>query len=152
MRKNALRVMWLLPLGSGSGPGQPRLLPASARAKPADSRQANIWEVRFQSVLGPEKSPGDVSGTERRASTCSSSQTSPELAGRPYFREFLRKRAAHRKYVRGRGFECHSVAELLSEHCCAEKCSTSHVAAASRLWERSRPATAAPSQCSAQAR
>ena len=75
--------MWLLPLGSGTGPGQPWLLPASARAKPADSRQASIWEVRSQSVLGPENFPRHATGTERRALTCSSLRTSPEnwLAG-----------------------------------------------------------------------
>ena len=48
-----------------------------------------------------------------------------ELAG-GIFEKTLKKRAAHRIFVRGRLFECVSVAELLSEHCLAGKCSTSH--------------------------
>ena len=49
------------------------------------------------------------------------------LAGDTYFRAFLKKPPADPRFVRGRLQEKDPVAELLSEHCFAGKCSTSHV-------------------------
>ena len=90
-----------------------------------------IWQVRYASVLGPQNFPGHATGTERRALSSSTSQITLKDAGRWYFRENCQIRAADRKQHRGRHFECHSVAELLSEHCFCGKCSTSHVLDAS---------------------
>ena len=51
----------------------------------------------------------------------------PLLAG-GIFEAFLEKPPANQIFVRGRLQEKDPVAELLSEHCFAGKCSTSHVA------------------------
>ena len=59
-------------------------------------------------------------------------------AGWWYFALRLQKRAAHGKYVRGRLFDEDPVAELLSEHGCAGKCSTSHLGYRLSPWERLR--------------
>ena len=56
--------------------------------------------------------------------TCSSTWSA---AGWWYFRIFLEKPPANQIFVRGRLHEKDPVTELLSEHCFAGKCSTSHV-------------------------
>ena len=67
------------------------------------------------------------------------------MVGWWYFRENCKTRAAHDQNVRGRPNEEDSVAELLSEHCLAGKCSTSHLAAPRSLWSGCGWAAPAPS-------
>ena len=81
--------------------------------------------------------------------TCSSTWSA---AGWWYFRAFLKKPLAHHRFVRGRLQEKEPVAELLSEHCFAGKCSTSHVVDRGDAWERSWLAGAASQASYAPAR
>ena len=143
--------MWLTRGTPGSAPGCRGCCPSVRRTSPDDSHQGCHAEVLSHCVLLPENFPGHATGTERRALSCSSPEITLKVARWWYSREFLKKPPAHARYVRGRPNEEDSVAELLSEHCLAGKCSTSHLAAPRSLWSGCGWPAPAPSRSGHQA-
>ena len=134
--ENALRVMCLLPRRLGTLLASPSCSRNSWTPAPANAISAIICAGSFQNFLSPEAFPRGLVCTAGSVWSCCIALACPFPNRTASCGEKSRKPPPSHTYRRGRSHEKDPVGELLSEHCFAGKCSTSHVLDPGLAWER----------------